>query len=114
MKRNIIICALSALFVSMQINCIQVFEDKDIENSTTTLEPLSSSQKDEKLFETTTTLESLSNDEKARNIESDHQMTSSTTSTTTTHRIPPTLLNTRIEFNRETSENPVKSLKDLA
>lgn len=114
MKINIIICALSALCLSMQINCIQVIEDKETENSTTILEPLSTSQKDENVLETTT-YESSSNDEKARNIESDHQITtSSTTTTTTTHRIPPTLMNTRVEFNREPSEKTVKSLKDYA
>lgn len=117
MERKIIICAFSAFFLLMEINCVQVLDSN--ENSTTVSEPLMEPEKKELISETTT-FESLK-ENKSRNIEdelnSDQKITASSTTsstTTTTHKIPPTLLNSRIESRRETSEKPVKSLKDFA
>lgn len=115
-KRRLEVCAVLALLLIIETGCVQVF-DISSENKTTTVEPLKEPEyMKASLSSPTISSESLK-EEKARNIEAndDYRITTSTTTpTTTTHRIPPTLLNTKVEFNGETSEKPGKSLKDLA
>lgn len=117
MKGRLAVCAFLALLFVTKSGCVQVFESNK-ENVTSTVEPLKESDYLNASLSSQAIASDSANDEKARIINGDdsYHVTSSTTSTTTTttHRIPPTLLNTKLEFNRETSDKPVKSLKDLA
>lgn len=113
MNRKIIFVSFFTLILLLEINCVQVFETQ--ENSTNSSGAPSDSHNNDLVMELTT-FESLKEDEKIRNNESEQnsdQKTTTSTTSTTTHIIPPTLLNTRIELNHETTEKPVKALKDL-
>lgn len=107
MNKNFGFCASFALFLALRVNCVQVI------GNVTTLEPV----KNQENGNTSTSLVLMTQEsfmeQKPRNGESELNSEYHITTSTTTHRIPPTLLNTKVEFNRETSEKPTKSLKDL-
>lgn len=111
MKRIFEVCAIFALFLVIETVCVQVFE-KNSENVTTTVIP-SEEPPNASLSKQTTSIESIK-DDKARQIDDDDDYRITTSATTTTYKIPPTLLNTKVGSSRETSENPGKSLKELA
>lgn len=110
MKGNFEIVACAALLV-LRINCIVI---KD--NNVTTTEPTIDTDYMKTSSSSSTSSPESVQEKQSRNgeseISSDYRITTSPT-TTTTHRIPPTLLNTKVEAVRVTTENNGKSLKDL-
>lgn len=110
MKTKIVLCFFSAIFLLVEVNCIQVVE----ENSSSTQKTENEPQSIKTIMETAT--ESPKEMEKSHPIESretpEHEITTSTS--TTTQKISPTLKNTRLDLNHETSEKPIKSLRDFA
>lgn len=99
------------ILLVVKINCIQVF-DNNSENVTIT-EPLI---KDSKVESTTTLPEGLISEE-PKTVENEsekpeYRITTSPPTTTSTHKIPTTLLNMKFEKNNENTEKPEKSLKD--
>lgn len=114
MKGRPEVCAFFALLLVIETGCVQVYENSN-ENVTTTVVPSKEPEyMNSSMSSTLFSTESIQ-EEKARNIEEndDYRITTSAT-TTATYKIPPTLLNTKIDFSREKSEKPGKSLKDLA
>jgi hypothetical protein len=114
MKANFEICAFVALLLVIKVNCIRVIETNP-ENSTT-IESIKELEEVKENLESQTTISSSDSlvALEPRIIDSNyHITTSTTTSTTTTHKIPPTLLNIKHELNKDVTEKPVRSLKEL-
>lgn len=103
MRSKLKVFALIALVLIFKTDCAQGIDGEN-ENVTTT-EPL----KDDKSESSTMSSENLILE--MRNIDSDYQITTSTT--TTTHKIPPTLLNTKVDFGLDKFDVPGKTLKDF-
>lgn len=91
--------ALIAMVCVVKVNCIQVVEEAEV--NATEIEAFTKASNHE-----TTESSKVENHENTENADD-----SSTTTDATTHKIPPTLLNTKIDYKPKPSE---KSLKDIS
>lgn len=114
MKIKINISAVFTLILALAFGFGKVTCDES-ENSTMS-EPLGVSHRDD---QSSSTPESLKMEAKDQELMATTLTSTTTEVTSTTYIIPPTLLNTKIEFNnekqdkQENSEKHEKSLKDL-
>jgi hypothetical protein len=111
MKKSFKCCALIALLLVIKTDCVLV-QDNDGQN-VTTVEPTSASVRltDSSNSTNSSKLQSESLKLENRQINSDESMEYLVTTSSSIYKIPPTLLNTRIEQH---SEKPGMSLKDFA
>lgn len=113
MRNKLGTCAIIALLLVVKTNSIQVNDNHDDQNATTQEPKKDSAFISEKLITHQTLAPEISMTEQARKVESEKNSELTTISTTTTHKIPPTLVNANFEANRDVI-NSEKSLKILA
>lgn len=106
MRNKLGTCAIIALLLVVKTNSIQVHDN---ENATTQEPKKNSEFMSDKLITHQTLVPEISMTEQGRKVESDKSSELTTLSTTTTHKIPPTLVNANYE-----GTNSEKSLKNLA
>jgi hypothetical protein len=114
MNRNLEICVLLAVAFVVMTNCVTV--DTTDSQNVTTLEPkLDETQPTESFNASQVPSDTLKVE--SRNVDNDEDLNLHVTTVATTtepHKIPPTLLNAKLDFTRNSSEKPAKSLKDYA
>ena len=114
MKGTFRFSALVTIILASQMNCVRILSSEDV-NITTTTTPTSETSTGFDSVSESSNIQDIPSESlkmESRGIDSDYDTTTPLSSTT--DRIPPTLLNTKIEFARDSSEKPGKSLKDYA
>lgn len=110
MRSKLKVCAFIALVLIIKTDCAQGIDGEN--GNATTAEPLKDDKSENRSSESSTiSTESLLLE--MRNIDSEYQITTSPTTTTTTYKIPPTLLNTKVNFGLDKVDVPGKTLTDF-
>jgi hypothetical protein len=112
MKLKYGLFAFVALLLVININCIRVIEDKT--ESTTNIENLEKLENVKESSESETTVKSSQSlIEPEPRIVDYHATTASSSTEANTQTIPPTLVNTKHDGNKDVTEKPEPTVKDI-